>query len=350
LSSCSSSLFHLSLGEGSTVAAGIMERTGMLLSTENMRALSAAELPPRDGGNQCSSSLESRAATWGADNRMIPQTTTPTSRSVPIEIISQILFEIITEDNLTEVVGRWDYSMSRILRRRDICSFLLVSKAIYKEASKLIQERSSIEVYLPALSSLPRLKGIGSSGIWNEFRNIKVFLRQGDRTHMGNSIRTLSILWVSLHQNTVDKQGCGGSWHQVEVICYEPDDVLASQSANLKLCSLRNESHREMLKSILNVQVWAPVLTFDHHLHLVSSANSYSTPTRLRASLRTRASICDEAQRRNNKDRSFEHVFGTWPDPELPTHQRTLSRELPLNNAERAPTVASRTFGPILSC
>lgn len=308
-----------------------MERTGMLLSTENMRALSAAELPPRSGGNQSSSSLESWAATCGADNRVTPQTTTPTSRPVPMEIISQILFEFITEDNLTEVVGRWDYSMSRTLRRRDICSFLLASKAIYKEASKLIQERSSIEVYLPALSSLPRLKGIGSSGIWNEFRNIRVFLRQGDRMHMENSIGTLAMLWASLHQNTLDKQRCGGSWHQAEVICYEPDNVLASQSANLKLCSLRNENDREMLKSILNVQVWAPVLTFDHRLCLVSSANSYSAPTRLRASPRTRASICDEAQQRNNTDRPFEHAFGTWPDPEWPTHQRTLSRELPLS-------------------
>jgi hypothetical protein len=303
----------------------------MLLSTENMRALSAAEPLPRNGGNQSSSSLESQASTCGADSRVTPQITTTTSRPVPIEIISQILFEIITEDNMTEVVGRWDYSVSRTLRRRDICSFLLASKAIYKEASKLIQERSSIEVYLPALSSLPRLKGIGSSGIWNEFRNVRVFLRQGDRMHMKTSIGTLAMLWASLHQSALDKQRGGGSWHQVEVICYEPDDVLASQSANLKLCRLRNENDREMLKSILNVQVWAPVLTFDHHLRLVSSASSYSAPTRWRASPRTRASICDEARRRNNTDRSFEHVFCTWPDPELPTHQRTLSRELPLS-------------------
>ena len=296
-----------------------------------MLALSAAELPPRNGDNQSSSSLENRVATYGADNRVTPQTTMPTSRPVPIEIISQILFEFITEDNLTEVVGRWDYSMSRTLRRRDICSFLLASKAIYKEASKLIQERSSIEVYLPALSSLPRLKGVGSSGIWNEFRNIRVFLRQGDRMHMKNSIGTLAMLWASLHQNALDKQRCGGSWHQVEVICYEPDDVLASQSANLKLCSFRNEKDWKMFKSILNVQVWTPVLTFDHRLRLVSSAHSYSAPTRLRASPRTRASICDEVQRRNNTDGPSEHVFGTWPDPELPTHQRTLSRELPLS-------------------
>src|SRR4051794_1490585 len=175
-----------------------MERTGMLLSAEDMQALPATEPPSRDGGYQSPSFLGTWAATCGADNGVTPQPTIRTSRPIPMEIISQILFEIITEDNLTEVVGRWDYSMSRTLRRRDICSFLLASKAIHKEALKLIRERSSIEVYLPALSSLPRLKGIGSSGIWNEFRNIRVFLRQGDRMHMANSVGTLAMLWASL--------------------------------------------------------------------------------------------------------------------------------------------------------
>src|SRR5277367_6564811 len=86
-----------------------------------------------------------------------------------------------------------------------------------------------------------------------------------------------------------------------------------------------------MLKNILNVQIFALVRTFYHRLRLVPSPNSYSASTRLRASPRRRASICDEAQRRNNTDRPFDHVFGTWPDPEFRTHQCTLSCELPLS-------------------
>jgi hypothetical protein len=203
----------------------------------------------------------------GLENGPMCQSNT-TRTSVCTEIICQILSEFITEDSLIEIVGRWDDSMARTIRRRDVCPILLASRTLYAEASKLIRERSSIEVYLPVL---PRCGRIGSPGLWSTFHTVHIYLRSGHGNHIDNSIYTLTSLWGSFRYTIRTTQGDRGSWHQVKVIFYEPDHVLASPSADLKLWSSMSEVNREILQDILKTLAWASVLTFDNQLRFVSS-------------------------------------------------------------------------------
>jgi hypothetical protein len=101
--------------------------------------------------------------------------------------------------------------------RRDICSVLLTSREVYKEASKLVHERLNLTVDIVgdrgAAGCMYHLRRIGCSGPWNRFRKIKTFLRPLDQIwftqRVPNVIDDLKEVWKLLrsHLRAKDK-GC----------------------------------------------------------------------------------------------------------------------------------------------
>lgn len=228
-----------------------MKRTRRLNSVESRESVDGDAISPSyHRASPTSSSSDDPTVVPAPETGLMPRLTT--RAPVCTEVINKVLPEFITEDSVVEIEGRWDHSLGRTLRRRDICSILVASKTLNVEATKLIHDRSSIKVYLPALKSLPRLARIGSPGPWNAFRSITIYMHQGHGSHFQNSIFAIMSLWrvsrrAALPVAARQSQQGRPPWRQVQIICYEPYIAVASSSRDL---ILSNEVWRYVPKSL----------------------------------------------------------------------------------------------------
>jgi len=192
-----------------------------------------------------------------------------------MEIVSLILSEFITEDVMSNRYPGGKGSRLRKWQRRDICSVLLTSKEVYKEASKLMRERQNLTVYIEgdpgATRCMYHLRRIGCPGPWNRFHKIKICLRP--LYHVWSECVTnlddaLKEVWQLLHSHLREK-GKGG-WQQIELFC---DANVLYWSVLATLYWLRPE-HRICLRDLLQLNdTYTPILRFDTNLRFLSEAD-----------------------------------------------------------------------------
>jgi hypothetical protein len=172
-----------------------------------------------------SSSLCNLPVERDPDNCVATPAVTGTRQKLPMEVVSQILSEFITEDVMSNRDSCGKGSRLREWRRRDICSILLTSREVHKEASRLMHERLNLTVYIEgdrgATRFMYHLRRAGYPGPWNRFRKIKICLHPQERTSgaqcVPNVIDALKEAWKLLHSHlrTKDK----GCWQQIELSC-----------------------------------------------------------------------------------------------------------------------------------
>lgn len=133
-----------------------------------------------DANSIPASSSSLGATTPDSNDSVKPQSATTTRVQLPMEIITQILSEFITEDALNNRNSKGKGSKVRQWRRRDICSVLLTSREFYKEASKLMQDRLALNCEIVGhpddWTYKSRLRYLGQPGPWNQYRKIRICL------------------------------------------------------------------------------------------------------------------------------------------------------------------------------
>jgi hypothetical protein len=226
-----------------------------------------------------SSCLCDLPAAQDPDNCVTTQSVTTTRQQLPMEIVALILSEFITEDALSNRHPCGKGSRLRKWRRRDICSVLLTSREVYKEASKLMHERLDLTVYIeggPGASEyMCHLRRIGCPGPWNRFHKIKIYLRPPHRVwhaaYMPSMINTLEMVWRLLrsHLHTTDK----GLWQQVELICNAniPD---WDRRSIWSTAGWWHPKYQIRLRELIQVNdMWTPILRFDANLRYLSEVD-----------------------------------------------------------------------------
>jgi hypothetical protein len=226
-----------------------------------------------------SSSLRNLPAAQDLDNCVTTQSVTTTRQQLPMEIVSLILSEFITEDALSNRDPCGEGSRLRKWRRRDICSVLLTSREVYKEASKLMHERLDLTIYIEgdpgAKQCMRHLRRIGCPGPWNQFRKIKIRLRPLHHIWftecVPNVIDALNGVWRLLHSHLRAKDK--GLWQQIELFCDTDAPYWDQQSVWLITYWWRPE-HRICLRDLIQTNdTLTPILRFDANLRFLSEAD-----------------------------------------------------------------------------
>jgi hypothetical protein len=232
-----------------------------------------------NGDETPSTSVHNLPAEQDPDNCVTIQSVTTTRQQLPMEIVSLILSEFITEDAVSNRDPRGEGSKLRKWRRRDICSVLLTSREVYKEASKLMHERLNLTVYIEgdpgAARCMYHLRRIGCPGPWNRFRKIKICLRPLDQIWleecMPNVIDALKEVWSLLHSRLHAKgKGC---WQQIELSCNADVPYWDGRSI---LCWWRQQ-HWIRVRDFLQFNgTCTPILRYDANLRLLLEADLQS--------------------------------------------------------------------------
>lgn len=226
-----------------------------------------------------SHSLRNLPAAQNPDNCVTTQSVTTTRQQLPMEIVSLILSEFITEDALSNRDPCGEGSRLRKWRRRDICSVLLTSREVYKEASRLMYERLDLISHIgydpKASKCMSHLRRIGCPGPWNRFRKIKIYLRPLHHIWFSHwvpkVIDALQTVWRLLHSHlhATDK----GLWQEIELLCNPGMPCWERWSHWPTICRWRPE-HQTRLRDLLQVNgPWTPVLRFDAKLRFLSEAD-----------------------------------------------------------------------------
>ena len=255
-------------------------------STKNLQRprKSRKAQPNRHSSHPASSSSENLDEIPHQGEIAAADSTQNTRPRLPVEIVVQILSEFITEDALNNRQSYGKGSRLRKWRRTDICSILLTSREFYKEASKLIQERSQLEIGICGDVKRPLYKPgdrrIGVPGAWNQFRKISISLHP-TVTYVGflacstAMIDEIGDAWQLLQKyvNTQDAMPL----QQVEISCFGYTGQPASISnatwwPGRPVWSLKDQTR---LRNLLRVTgKWGPVLTFDRHLRYIPQTSS----------------------------------------------------------------------------
>ena len=192
-----------------------------------------------------------------------------------MEIVGLILSEFITGDALNNRLPYGKDSRLRKWRRRDICSILLTSREVYKEASKLMRERLDLTVQIEggpeADQCMYYLHRIGCPGPWNRFHKIKIYIRPLHHVqfakYVPNVIDALEMVWRSLrsHLDATDK----GLWQEIELICNANILHWDGRSIWLKAGWWRPEDQIRLRELIQVNGMWTPILRFDANLRFL---------------------------------------------------------------------------------
>ena len=229
-----------------------------------------------------SSSLRNLPAEQDPNRCVTTQSVTTTRQQLPMEIVGLILSEFITEDAMSNRDPCGEGSRLRKWRRRDICSVLLTSREVYKEASKLMHERLNLTVYIEGDSGdtqcMYHLRRIGCPGPWNRFRKIKICLRPLHHIWFAecvpNAIDALKEVWRLLHSHLRAKGK--GRWQQIELFCNADIPYWDGRSIWSTPYWWRLE-HRIRLRDLLQLNdTWTPILRFDANLRFLSEADLQS--------------------------------------------------------------------------
>jgi hypothetical protein len=228
-----------------------------------------------NGDEAPSSSLRNLPAEQDPDNCVTTQSVTTIRQQLPMEIVSLILSEFITEDAMSNRDPCGEGSRLRKWRRRDICSVLLTSKEVYKEASKLMHERLNLTIYIEgdpgATECMYQLRRIGCPGPWNQFHKIKICLRPLRRIWstecVPNLTDALTEVWRLLHSHLRAKGK--GRWQQIELFC----NGLSIWST---LYWLRPEHWISLRDRLQLNDTRTPTLRFDANLRILSEVDLQS--------------------------------------------------------------------------
>ena len=227
-----------------------------------------------------SSSLRNLPAARDPDHCVTTPSRATTRQPLPMEIVSLILSEFITEDALSIRDPCGEGSRLRKWRRRDICSVLLTSKEVYKEASKLMHERLDLTIYIEgdpeASQCMHHLRRIGCPGPWNRFRKIKICLRPVRHIWLSacvpNMIDALKLVWGLLHSHlpATDK----GLWQEVELFCCDPNIAYWDRPSIWPTPHWWRPEYQIRLRDSIQVNYpWTPILRFDANLRFLSEAD-----------------------------------------------------------------------------